>query len=38
MVGSLDAVPWKDRQWGHFAARIMINLKQKMGLEILNKN
>ena len=32
MVKALDAVPWKQRQWGHAAARNTINLKQKLGL------
>ena len=32
MVKSLDAIPWKERQWGHWLARTMINTKQKLGL------
>ena len=32
MVKALDATPWKDRQWGHFLARNIINTKQKLGL------
>ena len=32
MVKSLDAVPYKQRQWGHAAARNAINVKQKLGL------
>ena len=32
MVKSLDAVPKKQRQWGHAAARNAINAKQKLGL------
>ena len=32
MVKAPDAVPWKQRQWGHAAARNAINLKQKLGL------
>ena len=32
MVKSLDAIPWKKRQWGHTLARTMINTKQKLGL------
>ena len=32
MIKSLDAIPWKDRQWGHALARTMINTKQKLGL------
>ena len=37
MVKSLDANPWKERQWGHAMARAMINTKQKLGLG-LQKN
>ena len=29
MVKSLDAIPWKERQWGHTLARTMINTKQR---------
>ena len=25
MVKALDAIPWKERQWGHAMARAMIN-------------
>ena len=32
MVKSLDAIPWKQRQWGHALARAAINTKQKLGL------
>ena len=32
MVKSLDAIPWKERQWGDALARTMINTKQKLGL------
>ena len=32
MIKSLDAIPWKKRQWGHTLARTMINTKQKLGL------
>ena len=32
MVKNLDAVPYKQRQWGHAAARHTINAKQKLGL------
>ena len=32
MVKSLDAIPWKKRQWGHALARTMINTKQKLGM------
>ena len=37
MVKSLDAIPWKDRQWGHFIARNAINTKQKLGLGVPKK-
>ena len=37
MVKSLDAIPWKQRQWGHALARSMINTKKKLGLG-LQKN
>ena len=29
MVKSLDAIPYKERQWGHWLARNIINTKQK---------
>ena len=32
MVRFLDEVPYKQRQWGHAAARNVINAKQKLGL------
>jgi len=32
MVKSLDAVPWDERQWGHWLARNIINTKRKLGL------
>ena len=32
MVRALDAVPWSQRQWGHFLARNTINTKRKLGL------
>ena len=32
MVRALDAVPWNDRQWGHWLARNTINTKRKLGL------
>ena len=31
MVKALDAIPYKERQWGHALARNMINVKQKLG-------
>ena len=37
MVKALDALPWKERQWGNAMARTMINTKQKLGLG-LHKN
>jgi len=32
MVKALDAVPWKQRQYGHALARNAFNVKQKLGL------
>ena len=37
MVKTLDAIPWKKRQWGHVLTRTIINTKQKLGLG-LQKN
>ena len=34
MVKSLDAIPWKDRQWGHAIARNTIAGKGKLGLGV----
>ena len=34
MVKSLDAIPWKERQWGHALARNVIDVKQKLGLGV----
>ena len=34
MVSALDAVPWKERQWGHWLARNKINTKRKLGLGV----
>ena len=34
MVRSLDAIPWNGRQWGHWLARNMINIKRKVGLGV----
>ena len=34
MIKALDAVPWKERQWGHAMARTMIITKQKLGLNV----
>ena len=36
MVKSLDAIPWKERQWGHTLARTIINTKQKLGMGAKN--
>ena len=36
MVKSLDAIPWKERQWGHWLARTIINNKQKLGMGTKN--
>ena len=38
MVKSLDAIPWKDRQWGHSVARNAIASKAKLGLGVKSKN
>ena len=32
MVKSLDAIPYNERQWGHWLAKNLINTKQKLGL------
>ena len=37
MVKALDAIPWKERQWGHALVRTIIDTKQKLGLG-LQKN
>ena len=37
MVRALDAVPWNQRQWGHFFARNTINTKRKLGLGTVKK-
>ena len=34
MVRALDAIPWNERQWGHWLARNTINTKQKLGLGV----
>ena len=36
MVAALDAIPWKERQWGHALARNTINVKQNLGLGVKN--
>ena len=38
MVAALDAIPWKERQWGHALARNVIDAKQKLGLGVAPKN
>ena len=32
LVKSLDAIPYNERQWGHWLASNLINTKQKLGL------
>ena len=34
MVKALDAIPYNERQWGHWLARNAINSKQKLGLGV----
>ena len=36
MVKSLDAIPWRERQWGHAAIRNTIAGKKKSGLGARN--
>ena len=36
MVAALDSIPWKERQYGHWLARNIINTKQKLGLGAKN--
>ena len=38
LVAALDAIPWKERQWGHALARNVIDAKQKLGLGFAPKN
>ena len=38
MVRALDAVPWRERQWGHWLARNTINTKRKLGLGTTTRN
>ena len=38
MVKSLDAIPWKERQWGHTIARNAIAAKSKLGMGAKSKN
>ena len=37
MVKSLDAIPYSERQWGHWLARNVVNTKQKIGLGLKGK-
>ena len=37
MVQALDAIPWSERQWGHWLARNTINTKRTLGLGDANK-
>ena len=34
MVKALDAIPWKERQWGHTIARNAIATKSKLGMGV----
>ena len=34
MVKALDAIPWKERQWGHAVARNVIAAKSKIGMGV----
>ena len=34
MVKALDAIPWKERQWGHVIARNAIAAKSKLGMGV----
>ena len=38
MVKALDAIPWKDKQWGHAVARNAIAAKSKLGMGVKSKN
>ena len=38
MVKALDAIPWKERQWGHTIARNAIAAKSKLGMGAKSKN
>ena len=38
MVKSLDAIPWKERQWGHTIARNAIAAKSKLEMGVKPKN
>ena len=34
LTKALDAIPWKDRQWGHAVARNAIAAKSKLGMGV----
>ena len=38
MVKALDAIPWKERQYGHTIARNTIAAKSKLGMGVKSKN
>jgi len=38
MVKTLDQIPYKQRQWGHWGSRNIINTKLKLGLGVQSKN
>ena len=38
MVKALDAIPWKERQWGHTIAGNAIAVKSKLGMGAKSKN
>ena len=38
MVKALDAIPWKERQWGHTIARNAIAAESKLGMGAKSKN
>ena len=38
MIKALDAIPWKDRQWGHAVARNAIAAKSKLSMGVKPKN
>ena len=38
MVKALDAIPWKERQWGHTVARNAIAAKSKLGMGVKKPN
>ena len=38
MVNEIDNIPFKEKPWGTFAIKQIINTKQKLGLEVENSN